>query len=113
MANGTYIRGGGNTDFNLYTTALTVTAGSSLLTNGSLGWQVGDTVVAMGGVITTTDGVTAGWGGPFVGDPVNADLTTSERIVAKFGNSPTSWSAEHHRPLDRREPLRQRPRSHF
>jgi PEP-CTERM motif len=93
LADGTYIRGGGNTDFNLYTTSFTLAAGSALTSNVTDAWQAGDTVLAMGGVVTTTNGIAAGWGAPFVGDAVNADLTTSERIVTKFGTQSTSWGA--------------------
>ena len=35
----------------------------------------------------STDGVTAGWGLSFTGAAVNSNLTTSARIVAKFGTS--------------------------
>jgi hypothetical protein len=95
LDNGVYIRGAGNFGYDLYTTSFAIEAGSPLVASG---WSVGETVVAIGGQIATNDGVSAGWGLPFTGDAVNANLTTSVRIVSKFGTSPTSWSASTVRP---------------
>src|SRR5690606_6053465 len=75
LAIGTYIRGGGGFNYNVYTTSFTLEAGSPLLGGG---WQVGDTILAMGGVIV---------------DNASGNLTSSVRIVSKFGNSPTAWQA--------------------
>jgi hypothetical protein len=95
LDNGVYIRGAGNFGYDLYTTGFTIQPGSPLLASG---WSLGDSVVAVGGQIATTDGVSAGWGLAFTGDAVNSNLTASVRIVSKFGTSPTSWSASTVRP---------------
>jgi len=90
LNNGVYIRGAGNFGYDLYTTSFTVEPGSPLI---ALGYAVNDLVLGMGGKIQSTDGVTAGWGSAFTGDPVNTtNLTTSVRIVSKFGVSPSSWN---------------------
>ncbi len=96
LDNGTYVRGSGNFGFDVYTTSFVIEAGSSLL---SKGWSIGDTVLGIGGVIATTNGEDAGWGSAFTGDAVNSNLTSSVRIVSKFGTSPTSWGASTTKPV--------------
>jgi hypothetical protein len=95
----TYIRGGGTFSFDIYTNSFVVTAADTGLL--AKGWSVGDTVVGLGGVIVPNDMTAAhtGWSTDGVtpvansDNAVNVDLTTSVRIVSKFGVSPTSWSA--------------------
>lgn len=90
LENGTYVRGDGNLGFDIYSTGLTLGAGSNLL---DANWQVGDTVLGIGGVINAI-GNAAQLGWPSITGPtVNDNLSQSVRIVTKFGTSPTAWSA--------------------
>lgn len=90
LENGTYVRGDGNLGFDIHSTGFTLGAGSNLL---DANWQVGDTVLGIGGVINAI-GSAAQLGWPSITGPtVNDNLTQSVRIVTKFGTSPTAWSA--------------------
>ena len=80
-----YLLGNANFGFNMYSSAFT--ADSALASAIGSGWNAGDTILAMGGKRQSTDGVTAGWGLSFTGAAVNSNLTSSARIVAKFGTS--------------------------
>lgn len=100
MANGNYIRGGGLFSYNLYSAGFNLTSGSNLLTPvGSSTWNVGDQIIAVGGVFNAAPSESAnGWSsGTYtpanVGDTVNSNITSSLRMVSKFGSSPTSWGA--------------------
>ncbi len=88
LDSGAYIRGAGNFGYDTYSTSYAIPSGSPLVASG---WSVGDRVLGVGGSIATNDGISAGWGSAFTGDAVNSNLTTSVRIVAKFGASPTAW----------------------
>lgn len=79
-----YVIGAANFGFNMYTASFA--ADSSLAAAIGSGWNSGDTILAMGGKRQSTDGITAGWGIGFSGDPVNSNVTSSARIVAKFGS---------------------------
>src|SRR6478752_5879470 len=86
LDNGNYVLGNANFGFNMYTASFA--ADSSLASAIGSGWNTGDTILAMGGKRQSTTGVAAGWGLSFTGAAVNtANLTTSARIVAKFGTS--------------------------
>lgn len=105
MANGVYIRGGGLFSYQTYVQSFAIQAGSNLLatTSGST-WSVGDTVIGIGGVFES--GPTAednGWGAGSAYDTsqavagggstsINGNISTSLRLVSKFGSTATSWS---------------------
>lgn len=92
-ANGTYIQGAARMNYTPYATTFTLTAGSPLL-SGTAGfqWNVGDTILGIGGVFTVTAPTAAANGWPSYSMTMdNADRTSSMRIVAKFGTSPTSF----------------------
>ena len=91
LVQGTYIRGDANFSYDVYTTAFVLDAASPLLSNSTgFEWQVGDQILGMGGVINNAP---TGLGWSVSGNAINSQLTTSYRIVAKFGTSPSSWSA--------------------
>lgn len=95
LENGTYVRGDGNFGFDIYSTSLTLGAGSNLL---DANWQVGDTVLGIGGVINAiSNPAQLGWPS-ITGPTVNDNLTQSVRIVTKFGTSPTAWGASSNAP---------------
>ncbi|TVR70029.1 MAG: hypothetical protein EA415_13440, partial [Sphaerobacteraceae bacterium] len=71
-----FVTGTGAFAYEIYTTAFTLEAGSSLLGDG---WNTGDQVVGLGGFIDPEDN--------------NPNLTHSVRIVSKFSSGYDSWSA--------------------
>ena len=73
---GNYVRGSGVFDFNMYTTAFSISSGSPLL---GTGWQAGDSVLAIGGAINQ--------------GAVNTNLSQSVRLVTKFGTDTNTFSA--------------------
>ncbi|HEX4412358.1 MAG TPA: hypothetical protein VH107_01935 [Lacipirellulaceae bacterium] len=79
-----YVIGAANFGFDMYTASFA--ADSSLAAAVGSGWSTGDTILAMGGKRQSTNGIAAGWGIGFGGDPVNSNVTSSARIVAKFGS---------------------------
>jgi hypothetical protein len=85
LDNGNYIEGTSNFGYNLYSASFL--ADSTLAGNAGGGWLNGHSILAIGGKRQSTDGFTAGWGSAFTGIPVNGDLTSSVRIVAKFGTT--------------------------
>jgi hypothetical protein len=68
---GTYVRGSGGQNFNVYFTEFTLDAGSPLL---SANWLVGDQILGLGGVVQTLVDETA-------------------RVVLKFGAADSTFSA--------------------
>lgn len=105
MSNGVYIRGGGLFSYEVYATSFQIQAGSNLLTTvGGSTWSQGDQVVGIGGVFTSspsaedngwgsgssynTSQATAGGGST----SINGNISTSLRMVGKFGSSSTAWS---------------------
>lgn len=76
LALGNYVRGDGVFDYGLYTSAFSLSSGSNLVGSG---WQAGDSILGIGGVITP--------------GAANPNLTQSVRLVAKFGTSPSAWQA--------------------
>jgi hypothetical protein len=95
---GTYIRLQGNFSYDTYYTNFVLQAGSPLLGGG---WNVGDSVLAMGGKIVPNSTLAAdtGWATDgFTGNAVNSNISGSIRIVSKFGTSPTSWTASSVKP---------------
>lgn len=89
-ATGFYMAGAGNTasySASVYTTAFSLTAGSTLL--GTLGtsdgWQVGDTIVGLGGVFAATGNSSLTYSG--------ANGTVNLHLVVKYGAPGATWSA--------------------
>jgi hypothetical protein len=81
----------GSYSANIYTTAFTLGAGSSLL--GTLGtasgWNLNDTIVGVGGVFNVSSDLT--YSGGADQNNVTHARSTSTRIVVKFGTSSPSW----------------------
>ncbi|HZW06843.1 MAG TPA: hypothetical protein VFF65_06940 [Phycisphaerales bacterium] len=91
--NGTYVQGAARMNYGTYATTFTLGAGSPLLSStAGFQWNIGDTILGIGGVFTVTAPTAAanGWGS-YSSTVDNADRTGSMRIVAKFGTSPTSF----------------------
>jgi hypothetical protein len=82
----------GSYSANIYTTAFTLGAGSSLL--GTLGtasgWNANDTVVGVGGVFNASSDLTYS-GGADQNNVTHAG-STSTRIVIKYGTSTQTWT---------------------
>lgn len=94
LDNGIYVRGDGNYSYDVYSTALTITANSGLEANaGANSWLVGDTVLGAGGIFSTTTASESGWGA-FTGVGVNSLFSSSSgpKLQAKFGSAANSWS---------------------
>lgn len=94
LENGVYVKGSANYGFQTYSAALTVTAGSNLeISDGSLSWLAGDTVLGVGGVFESITAGDAGWAG-FSGGAINALLaaSTGPKLQAKFGTSAATWT---------------------
>src|SRR4051812_7943430 len=94
LDNGTYIRGAGNFAFDLYATSYALDPTSSLITSTAsdtgFQWLAGDQVLGVGGVVVAGEpAANYGWGN-VSGDSINSNLTSSVRIVSKFGVSPAS-----------------------
>lgn len=97
LANGTYIRGAANFSYQTYITETTIGAGSGLLqTVGGSTWSVGDRVIGIGGVIENAPSAEAngwGFGSQYFGAAINSNLSSSTRMVSKFGAKTDAWSA--------------------
>ena len=96
LANGVYVKGDANYGFDAYGAGLTIEAGSNLeISDGSLSWMVGDTVLGVGGVFQNITATEAGWDS-FSGGSVNGLLPTTSpysgpKLQVKFGNGDASW----------------------
>jgi hypothetical protein len=107
MARETYIRGGGIFSYTTYGQRFSVPAGSPLLSTGqgTFNWNAGDEVIGLGGVfITAPTAESNGWGpasaystsqstGGGGSAAINGNITSSLRMVAKFGTSPDPYSS--------------------
>ncbi len=97
LGNGTYIRGAANFSYQTYITETTIGAGSGLLqTVGGSTWNVGDRVIGIGGVIENAPTAEAngwGFGSQYFGAGINSNLSSSTRMVSKFGAKTDAWSA--------------------
>lgn len=97
LQNGVYVRGEANYGFECYSAGLTIDSGSNLvISDGDYSWNVGDTVLAVGGRFSDITADAAGWAA-FSGDAVNSLLSPDERqkgpkLQAKFGVK-NAWSA--------------------
>jgi hypothetical protein len=74
LASGVYVQGTGNFSFDIYTTSFTLESGSGLIGDG---WQAGDEIVGLGGVVDH--------------EADNPNLTHSVRIVSKFSAGNDGW----------------------
>lgn len=105
MANGTYIRGGGIFSYTTYGTNFVVAPGSNLISSaGTFSWNAGDRILALGGVfVTAPTAEDNGWGpgssystsqstGGGGSSSINGNITTSMRMIGKFGNSPVAYT---------------------
>lgn len=113
LYNGTYVRGGGNYAFDVYTTQFTVTDASAFDISDHddpsfLGyyetahwtkadarpWQVGHTVIGVGGAFNSVTADDAGWDA-FTGNTVNGGINGEYRLrlQAKIGSEDATWSA--------------------
>jgi len=96
LEKGVYVTGSGNYGYDAYGAGFAVQAGSNLeISDGSLSWLAGDTVVAVGGVFQTITATEAGWTA-FSGGSVNGLLPTvspysGPKLQAKFGTADASW----------------------
>jgi hypothetical protein len=91
LAEGVYVRGSANYGFDTYTSTFIVDAAIQAAAGG--GWNVGDTVIGVGGVFNST---TSGW--TVTGAAVNSALSnaTGPKIQVKFGTDASvaiPWSA--------------------
>jgi hypothetical protein len=75
LDSGTYVRGAGAFDFDLYKSSFTLSGDSNLITVGS-NWQVGDLILGIGAAATKT-----------------TNLTNSLRVVAKYGTDTSTFTA--------------------
>lgn len=94
LANGSYVRGNANYGFNMYSSVLTVGAGSNLhIADGANSWLPGDTVLGVGGVFTGITAGDAGWAA-IGGNAVNSLLTVEHgpKLIVKFGTSAATFS---------------------
>lgn len=113
LANGVYCRGSENIAFDIYTTQFTVTDGSEFSLAGHddaayLGyyetsywtkadarpWEVGHTVIGIGGTFNSITAAEAGWAA-FTGKGVNSTIDNEYRLrlQAKIGTDAATWSA--------------------
>jgi hypothetical protein len=89
-----YIDGAGNYNATVYSTEFQLDATSPLLsTLGGFDWNVGDTVVGVGGVFSGANSDLTYSGGA---DENNVTHTgsTSTRIVVKYGTSSATWAVD-------------------
>ncbi len=91
LSNGVYVRGDANYGYDTYAAGFTIQTGSNLIDSS---WQVGDTVLAAGGIFAPIAATEAGWSA-FTGNAVNSLLssaTSGPKLQAKFGNSDSTWT---------------------
>ena len=96
LDNGLYANGSANYGFDMYSASMTVASGSTLdISDGDYSWQVGDTVIGVGGQFTDITAVEAGWSA-FSGNTVNSLLTSATygpKLQVKLGTADATWSA--------------------
>jgi hypothetical protein len=90
---GVYNFGSGNYNATVYSTAFTLAPGSTLLsTLDGYDWNIGDTIVGVGGVFSGANSDLTYSGGADEHGVTHAD-STSTRIVVKYGTSAATWTA--------------------
>jgi hypothetical protein len=93
LSNGVYVKGSANYGYDTYTAGFTVQTGSNLdISDGSLSWLAGDTVIGVGGVFDSVTASQAGWAA-FSGTTVNSLLSAPQgpKLQVKFGTSAATW----------------------
>lgn len=97
LQNGVYATGSANYGFDAYSAGITIPSGSNLeISDGSMSWLAGDTVLGVGGKFASITAGAAGWGA-ITGNSVNQLLPTSSpysgpKLQAKFGTSLATWT---------------------
>lgn len=95
LADGVYSNGKANYGFDVYSTAISVGAGSPLnIQDGEFSWLTGDTVIGVGGKFNSITASEAGWSA-ISGNAVNQLLTTAThgpKLQVKLGTSDASWT---------------------
>jgi hypothetical protein len=90
---GVYNFGAGNYNATIYSTAFTLAPGSTLIsTLDGYDWNVGDTIVGVGGVFSGANSDLTFSGGADEHGVTHAG-STSTRIVVKYGTSSATWTA--------------------
>lgn len=93
LEKGVYVRGTANYGFDVYSTTITVTAGSNLnIDDGANSWLVGDIVLGVGGIFNSD---TSGLDWDVTGTSVNSLLSkvNGPKLQVKFGTSDATWYA--------------------
>jgi hypothetical protein len=96
LENGVHVKGSANYGFDAYSAGFAVQAGSNLeISDGTLSWLTGDTVVAVGGSFRSITAEEAGWD-EITGTPINSLLPTTApyvgpKLQVKFGTSAATW----------------------
>ncbi len=99
---GSFVGGSGQFSYDLYTKSFTLGSGDALLTTvGGSTWSVGDQVIGIGGVFQNTLPTASanGWGSAYSSTTINTNITSSLRMVSKFGASPTAWTTSTSTPI--------------
>ena len=97
LEDGVYVQGSANYGYDAYGAGFTVEAGSNMeISDGSLSWLVGDTVVGVGGKFGDITNADAGW--TITGNGINSLLPTvspyvGPKLQAKFGTSAATWTS--------------------
>ena len=98
LASGVYVRGNANYAYDAYSAAISVQSGSNLaIDDGANSWQVGDTVLGVGGHFEDITAAAAGWTA-FTGNAVNlllggADFGEDVKLQAKFSTATGNFAA--------------------
>lgn len=94
MQNGVYARGAGLFSYDVFAQQLMVTSGSAFeSSDGAFSWLVGDEIVGIGGVFVAAPSATDnGWASYTTSVGNNDNVTSSLRMVSKFGVAENSWS---------------------
>lgn len=100
LENGVYVRNTANYGFNVYSTQISISAGSNLvIDDGTNSWLLGDTVLGLGGKFAGITASEAGWDA-FTGNAVNSILGEDTKFVAKFGVANATFSASTIAPMN-------------
>lgn len=90
---GVYNFGSGNFNVQIYATAFTLAPSSTLISAlGGYNWNIGDTIVGVGGVFSGANADLTYSGGADE-NTITHSNSTSTRIVVKYGTSTATWAA--------------------
>lgn len=95
LSDGVYVKGDANYGYNTYSAGFMIETGSVLdISDGSLSWLAGDTVIGVGGEFQSIGAAAAGWSS-FTGGAVNSkrSANTGPKLQAKFGTANATWTA--------------------